>query len=133
MTTNLRIGFKERQIECLHDTIDVVAPPAKRAYSKEVQEKPVRDVPPMLVPPLDTTGPSSMSVVEKEVGPTSSGAPDGAISIEEVLDQKDTLSSVHPPSWDKMMEMLKRVPCFTNVELSSTRCQISSLSLSGYR
>lgn len=36
--------------------------------------------------------------------------------VEEDLDQKDASASVPPPNWKEMMEMLRRVPCFTDVE-----------------
>ena len=41
--------------------------------------------------------------------------------VEEVLDKKDTPVSAPPPSWDEMMEILKRVPCFSNAEPPSTK------------
>lgn len=41
--------------------------------------------------------------------------------VEEVLDKKDTLASAPPPSWDEMMEILKRVPCFSGAEPPSTK------------
>lgn len=61
----------------------------------------------MSVPPLDTEGPNSAPAVEKRVDPTPGGASNGVVIVEEVLDQKDTLASTPPPSWDEMMEILK--------------------------
>lgn len=75
----------------------------------------------MLVPPSDAASPNSMPVVEKEVGPAPGEAFGGAAPIEEVLDQKDTPTPAYPPIWDEMMEMLKRVSCFTDVEPPSTK------------
>ncbi|RVW51927.1 hypothetical protein CK203_067948 [Vitis vinifera] len=45
----------------------------------------------------------------------------GTTPVEEVLDQKDTPASALPPSWDEMMDMLKRVSCFTDAEPPSTK------------
>lgn len=86
-----------------------------------VQEELVRDVPPMQVPPSDTTGPSSMPAIEKKVNPAPDGAPGGAVLVKEVLDQKDTPASASPPSWEDMMEMLRWVPCFIDAEPLSTK------------
>lgn len=67
----------------------------------------------MSVPSSDIAGPSSTPATKKEVGPTLSGASSGAALVEEVFNQKDTLASAPPPSWNEMMEMLKHD---TNVE-----------------
>lgn len=40
---------------------------------------------------------------------------------EEVPDEKDSLVPTAPPSWYEMMEMLKCVSCFTDVEAPSTK------------
>lgn len=81
----------------------------------------MRNVSPTLVPPPDTTGPSSVPVVEKKVGPGPDGAFSGAASIEEVLYQKDSPASAPPSSWEEMMEILRWVPCFSDAEPSSTK------------
>lgn len=75
----------------------------------------------MSVPPLDTVGPSSAPAAEKGINPTPGGASNGVVVVEEVLDQKDTPASTPLPSWDEMMEILKRVPCFSDAEPPSTK------------
>ena len=121
MSADLRADFKKRHRKRLHDAIDMVPPPAKKACPEGAQEEPGRDVPLMPVPPPDTVGPSSAPAAEKEVGSTLGGASSGAIPVEEVLDQKDTPASALPPSWDEMMDMLKRVSCFIDAEPPSTK------------
>lgn len=37
------------------------------------------------------------------------------------MDQNDASASVSHLSWEEMMGMLRQVPCFTNVEPSSTK------------
>lgn len=98
MSTDLRASFQERHHKCLHKAIDVVSPLAKRACPKRVQEEPKREVPLMPVPPPDITGPSSAPVAEKEADPAPGGASDGAVVVEEVLDQKNTSAFAPPPS-----------------------------------
>ena len=41
--------------------------------------------------------------------------------VEKDLDQKDASASVPPPNWEEMMEMLRRVPCFTDVKPPLTK------------
>lgn len=89
-------------------------------------------VSPVTVPQLDIAGPSTMTVTQPDmVGLSSSPAtekeacrmemgPDTALA-EEVLDEKDSPVPIALPSWDEMMEMLKCVPCFTDVEAPSTK------------
>lgn len=98
MSTDRRVGFKERHRKRLHEAIDMVPPPAKRACSERAWEELGKEVPPMLVPLLDATGPSSVPSVEKEVGLALGGASGGAAPIEEVLDQKDTPALASQPS-----------------------------------
>lgn len=121
MATDLRAGFKERHCKHFHKAIEVAAPPTKRACLEGVQEEPMRNVLPGPMPPSDATGPSSVLAVKKEISTVLNGAPGGVAPIDEVLDQKDTPASAPPPSWDEMMEMLRRVLCFTDAELSFTK------------
>ena len=81
----------------------------------------MRDVPPGPVPPLDAMGPSNVPTVEKEISAVLDGVLGGAAPVEEVLDQNDTPTSASLPSWDDIMEMLRRVPCFTDAESPSTK------------
>ena len=87
----------------------------------------------MLVPPLDTAGPSSAPTAKKEVSPTLGGASGGTAPVEVVLDQKDTPTSVPLPSWDEMMEMLNSVSCFTDAEPPSTKMSDFFLLTKRYR
>lgn len=126
MSTNLRAGFKERRCKRFHEAIDIVPSLAKRTCLKRVQEKLEREIPPMAMPPPNVVGSSSAPVAEKETGEKEAGsAPNealgGAAPADEASDKKDTPAPASPPSWDEMMEMLKRVPCFTNAELPSTK------------
>ena len=121
MSTDLRVGFKERHRKRLHEAIHMVPPPTKRACPEGAREEPRRQVLPMPMPPLDTVGPSSTLVVEKEVDPTLGGVSGGVALVEEGLDQKDTPASAPPPSWDEMMEMLKHMSCFTDAEPPFTK------------
>ncbi|KAL6335990.1 hypothetical protein AAG906_003617 [Vitis piasezkii] len=57
----------------------------------------------MPVPPSDIAGPSSVPTAEKEADRVL----DGALGVR--------------PPWEEMMEMLRRVPCFTNAEPPSTK------------
>ena len=51
MSTDLRVGFKERHRKRLHEAIDMVPPPTKKACPEKAREKPGREVPPMPMPP----------------------------------------------------------------------------------
>lgn len=86
MTIDLRASFKDRHRKRLHEAIEVVALPTKIACPKGVQEEPMRDVHPMPTLPSDAVGPSSVSTIEKEIGPAQDGALGCAAPIEEVLD-----------------------------------------------
>lgn len=79
------------------------------------------EAPAILVPQPDVMGPSSVSTVEEEAGPALEGASDGTAPTDEVPDQKDTSAPAFPSSWDEMVEMLKHVPCFIDVEPPSTK------------
>lgn len=60
-------------------------------------------------------------LLRKRLARPQGGASGGATSTEEVSDQKYTSAPAFPPSWDEMIEMLRRVPCFTDVEPCSTK------------
>ena len=79
----------------------------------------------------DVTGPSIEAVVQPDVATPSNassteevcgteGGPDAAVD-EEAPDEKSSSTAVVPPSWEKMMEMLKGVSCFTDAEALSTK------------
>ena len=99
----------------------MVASLAKKTCPEGVQEEPMKDTPPMLVPPLDAAGSSSVPTAGKETCSTQDEAPGDPTPIDEDLDQKDVSVSVPPPSWEEMMEMLRWVPCFTDAEPPSTK------------
>lgn len=92
----------------------------------------MRKVPPVTVLPPDVVEPSSTPAAEKKTGGKKVGlatgeTPGNATPAEEVSDKKDTLAPVSPPNWDEMMEMLKRVSCFTDSEAPSTKMSRKSL------
>lgn len=114
MSTDLRVGFKERHRKCFHKAIDMALPSAKRTCSERVQEESEREVPLVTVPQPDVVGPSSTLAAqretgEKEAGPALRKALGSTAPVKEALDKKDTPAPTSPPSWDEMMEMLNRV------------------------
>ena len=118
MTTDLRPDFKERHRKCLHEAITVDTPPAKRTCPEGVQEEPMRDASPAPVPPSDAARSSHVPPAKKKIGLAQDG---GAAPFEEKLDKKDTLVSAPLPSWEEMIEMLRRVSCFIDAEPPSTK------------
>lgn len=79
----------------------------------------------------DAPGPSVAAVAQPGVTAPSNapsaveargteGGPEAAVD-EEAPDKKSSPAVVVPPSWVKMMEMLKGVSCFTDTEAPSTR------------
>ena len=99
----------------------MVASLAKKNCPEGVQQEPMKDTPPMLVPPLDAAGSSSVPTAGKETCSAQDETPGDLTPIDEDLDQKDVSASVLPPSWEETMEMLRRVPCFNDVEPPSTK------------
>lgn len=85
MSNDLRTGFKERHRKCLHEAIDMVPPPAKRACSEGVREELGREVPSMPVPLPNVVGPSSMPTTEEKAGLAPRGASGGVALPEKVL------------------------------------------------
>lgn len=63
--------------------------------------------------------PSNAPATEKEACGTEAGS-DAAVA-EGAPDEKGSPAPTTPPSWEKMMEMLKRVSCFTNAETPSSK------------
>lgn len=98
MSNDLRVGFRGRHRKHLREVIDMVPPPTKKACSKEAQEEPKREVPPMPMPSPNAEEPSSVPAAKKEAGPALKGVFGGAASIEEVLEQKDTPAPASLPS-----------------------------------
>lgn len=125
MVVDLRADFKDRQRKWLFKPIEVVAPPAKRSCLEEVHEDPVMDPPPTPVPPFYAIGSSSVpataSSFRTETCSAQDGAPDCPSPTENDIDQKDALSSISSPNWEEMMEILRRMPCFTDAESPSTK------------
>lgn len=118
MEINLRVDFKERHHKRLHEAIEVDASPAKRTC---LEGEPMKDAFPMLVPLPNAAGSSNVLVAGKETCSTQDGALGGPAPVKEDLDQKDAFASVSHLSWEEMMGMLRRVPCFTNVEPPLTK------------
>ena len=122
----------ERHHKRLYKVINVIPSLAKKACPEWAQEEPVGEAPPMIVPQPgiagpstmvvaqpDVAGPSSAPIVEKEACGTEAG-PDTA-PAEGVPANKDSSAPTASPSWDEMMEILKRVTCFMDVEAPSTK------------
>ena len=141
---DLRTGFLERHRKWLHEAIDIVPPPAKRACPEKAQEDPAGEAPPSTMPQSDEAGPSAVAVTQPNVaGPSASApvqpdaiAPRNTPTIEKVhgtevgLDvvvdegapnEKSSLAPAIPPSWEELMEMLKGVSYFTDAEAPSTK------------
>lgn len=68
----------------------------------------------MVVTQPNVARPSSSPTVEKKACGTEASL-DAAL-VEGIPDEKDSLVLIAPLSWDEMMEMLKRVLCFTDTE-----------------
>lgn len=80
----------------------------------------------MAVPQLDVAGSNSAPAAKKEAcGKKASLVTGEALSdaapTEGVSDEKDTPAPTSPLSWDEIMEMLKRVSCFTDFDAPSTK------------
>ena len=86
MATNLRVDFKERHHKRLHEAIEVVSCPAKRTCLEGVQGEPMKDVFPMLVPPSNAAGSSSVSTTRKETYLAQDGTPGDSAPVDEDLD-----------------------------------------------
>ncbi|RVX18547.1 hypothetical protein CK203_006551 [Vitis vinifera] len=105
---DLRAEFKEKHRKRLHEAIDMVPPPAKKACSERAQEEPAREVPPIVVSPSDVAGPSRApaakkeagrkKVGRKEAGPTTGKAYGDVVPVDEVSDKKNTPTLASPPS-----------------------------------
>ena len=141
---NLRIGFFERHRKWLHEAIDIVPPPAKRACPEKAQEDPAGEAPPSTMPQSDEAGPSTATMTQPDVaGPSAAVAvqpnvvaPRNTPIVEKVhgtevgLDvvvnegapnEKSSLAPAAPPSWEELMEILKGVSYFTDAEAPSTK------------
>ena len=125
ITTNLRVDFKERQCKRLFESIIVVLPPDKRSCTEEPHEALVPDTSSMPMPPIDAAGPSNVPVAKspnrKYVCPTQDEVSTGPAPVGDDLDRKYAPAPPRAPSWEEMMELLKRVPCFTKVEPPSIK------------
>lgn len=125
ITTNLRVDFKERQCKRLFESIIVVLPPDKRSCTEEPHEALVPDTSSMPMPPIDAAGPSNVPVAKspnrKYVCPTQDEVSTGPAPVGDDLDRKYAPAPPRAPNWEEMMELLKRVPCFTKVEPPSIK------------
>ena len=82
--------------------------------------------------PPDIVGPSTTAVTQLDVAELSSvldaakeacemKTGSDTVPVERVLDEKGSPRPIVPPSWEEMMEMLKRVPCFKDAEAPYTK------------
>ena len=120
ITTNLRVDFKERQRKRLFESIIVVLPPDKRSCTEEPHKAPVPDTSSMPMPLIDAAGPNNVPVVKspdrKYVCPAQDEVSTDLAPVGDDLDRKYAPAPPCAPSWEEMMELLNRVPCFTKVE-----------------
>lgn len=126
MATNLRVNFKERQCKHLSESIAVVHLPAKRSCTEEPHVAPVLDTPSVQMPHTGIARPKSVSAMRPHIGkdvyPERDRAPTGSTPIgDDLEDEKDVSTLYRPPSWEKMVELLKQVPYSTEVEPPSTK------------
>lgn len=68
---------------------------------------------------LDAAVPNNALAAEKEACGTEEDS--YAAVVEGAPNEKDSPAPTALPSWEEMMEMLKRVSCFTNAEAPSTK------------
>lgn len=82
------------------------------------------------MPLADAVGLSNMPAVRPSVGKDGhheqAGSSTGPTSANEGLDEKQVSTPFHPPTsrtlnWEEMVELLKQVPCFTEVEPLMTK------------
>ena len=136
--SELRERLMQRHGKRLHVPIDLGPPPDKKVFLDRGGEDPKPNVPAPAatcsdgdgvgasasIPP-DAVGSSTAAMVQADapgrsspavVGtPMAEGVP-GAPNDEEAPVERNSHAAVVPPSWEELMEMLKGVPCFTNVE-----------------
>ena len=141
---DLRVRFLERHRKRLYDPIDIVPPPTKRVCPERVEEDPTAEVPPSTMSHPDKAGPSAATTTQPDVARLNAvavvqpdvvapnnvpsaeeargteGGPDAAID-EKASDEKSSPAAAVPSSWEKMMEMLKGVSCFTDAKAPSTK------------
>ena len=126
MAPNLRVDFKEGQCKCLSESIMVIHPPTKKPCTKILCPELVSTI--ALVPepstfvagtshaPVGRPSFSEKASYPKLGGPSTSLAYLNDDSIECVA----SISSCHQapcaPNQEKIVELLKQVPCFTESE-----------------
>ena len=75
---DLRTRFLERHRKWLHEAIEIVPPPAKRAYPEKAQEDPAGGASPSNVLHSDEVGPNAVATIQPDVA-----APSNAATAEE--------------------------------------------------
>lgn len=68
MTTDVRVGFKERQRKRLFESITFTPPPTKKSCPKVPRLTPISDIPSVLNPSTDVEGPNCVSTARPPVG-----------------------------------------------------------------
>ena len=127
---DLRTGFLERHCKRLHEAIDIVSPPAKRACLEKAQED-LGGAPLSTMPQSNEASPSAATAVQPEAATPSNAStaeevreteagPDAVIT-ERTPNEKSSPAPAASPSWEELMEMLKGVARFTDAEAPSTK------------
>ena len=136
--SEIRERLMQRHGKRLHVPIDLGPPPAKKVCLDRGGEAPMPEVPAPATSrpdrdgasasapvPLDAAGSSTAAMVHAD-GPGRSspvvvgilmleGAPE-APNGEKAQVERSSYPAAVPPSWEELMDMLKRVPCFTDAE-----------------
>lgn len=118
---DLRVDFGKRHHKRLYEAIELASSSAKGAHPEKVQEEPGREIPSVSVPSPDIAGSNSALAAEGETGLTLGGASGSGASVEGVFVSRDTHAPASLPSCDEMMEKLKRIPCFIDTDLPSSK------------
>lgn len=106
--------------------------PSQKALPREGSGGSDGGAPSSTVPSSDVAGPSAAAVAQPDVaGPSSTPATENeanrteagpdAVAAKRAPNEKGSLAPTVHLSWEKMMEMLKRVSCFTDAKAPSTK------------
>lgn len=103
MTTNVRVGFKERQCKRLFESITFASPPTKKSCSKIPCLTPISDIPSVTKPLTDIERPNRASAARLSVGkdayPEQGGASTGPVPSSD-----DPVECVTSATWEFELE-----------------------------
>ena len=137
-TSELRARLTQRHAKRLHVPIDLGPPPVKKVRLDRGGEDPAPKVPALAAnrpngdgasasapAPPDAARSSMAAMVQADAPGRNSLAMVGTPMPEGVLEapngekapvERSSYIAAVPPSWEELMDMLKRVPCFTDAE-----------------